>query len=139
MTHDMIYGFPPFFADTIKELNNMIIEDDLELPGAEDIGYKVSSEIEEFITLCLNKDPKERLGGKAGVTEILSHKWFSDLNMDDLINKKIEAEYKVKLSEDMRDLSNFDVEFTSLNMDKSLIMDDILQEIKNNEDAFKNF
>lgn len=41
----------------------------------------------------LTKDRKERLGQKGDVNEILGHPWFSDLNMDEILAKKVASPY----------------------------------------------
>ena len=46
-----------------------------------------SSKSKDFITKCLKKNPKERLGSKNGPDEIINHPWFSDLNADDVLSK----------------------------------------------------
>jgi serine/threonine protein kinase len=49
----------------------------------------MTEECKDFIRKCLKKDPEERLGAKGGLEEITSHPWFSDININDLIEKKI--------------------------------------------------
>ena len=56
----------------------------------------------------MKKDPKERLGTNNGLDEILAHPWFNDISPDDVLNKKIEPEFKPKLSKDVFDVTNFD-------------------------------
>ena len=49
----------------------------------------MSPECKDFLTKILNKDPKERLGSKNGVQEILEHPWFKDLDPDKMVQRKI--------------------------------------------------
>jgi serine/threonine protein kinase len=49
----------------------------------------MTEECQDFIRKCLKKDSKERLGTTGGLEEIISHPWFSDISMNDLIEKKI--------------------------------------------------
>jgi len=49
----------------------------------------MTEECKDFIMKCLKKDPKERLGSTGGLEEIISHPWFSEINIDDLMEKKI--------------------------------------------------
>jgi serine/threonine protein kinase len=58
----------------------------------------MTDDCKDFIQKCLKKDPKERLGATVGLEEIISHPWFSDINISDLIEKKISPEFKPKLS-----------------------------------------
>jgi serum/glucocorticoid-regulated kinase 2 len=56
----------------------------------------------------LDKDPANRLGTKEGLEDIMKHEFFSSINFDELLSKKIEPPFKPKLSADLLDVSNFD-------------------------------
>lgn len=43
----------------------------------------------------LRKDPTERLGFVGGIDAIFSHEWFSDVNVQDYMNKLIEPPIRV--------------------------------------------
>ena len=73
----------------------------------------MSEECKDFISKLLEKEPMNRLGSKEGIEEILRHPFFSDLNIEDLLGKRITSPFKPKLSEDVLDVSNFDSQFTS--------------------------
>ena len=49
-------------------------------PDAKKHGIAMSKECKDFIGKCLNKNPKERLGTKGGVEEILSDPWYADID-----------------------------------------------------------
>ena len=57
----------------------------------------------------LVKDRFGRLGQKKGVEEILGHPWFSNLNMEDILAKKVESPYTPPIK-NKQDLQNFDPE-----------------------------
>jgi len=42
-------------------------------------GIDMSDDAKDFISRCLEKNHKKRLGSK-GTDEILNHKWFNDLD-----------------------------------------------------------
>lgn len=86
----------------------------------------------------LKKDRKERLGQQRGVDEILSHPWFADIDLDDLLAKRIPSPYIPKI-EGARDLSNFDVEVTSQKLQESILPEESINIIMDNKDAFKDF
>ena len=46
----------------------------------------------DFISGCLEKDPKNRLGYNSKL-EILDHPWFSDVNWKKLIKKRLKSPY----------------------------------------------
>lgn len=52
------------------------------------------------------------MGSKNGYEELLEHPWFSDINIDQIINKTAEPPYKPELTSDIFDVSNFDQEYT---------------------------
>ena len=54
----------------------------VKFPNFKQHGIGMSKEVENFISLLLNKDPHKRLGSKGGLAEIVSHPWFSDLSAD---------------------------------------------------------
>jgi hypothetical protein len=46
----------------------------------------------------LNKNKKERLGQSKDVDEILNHPWFAEINITDLLEKKISAPFVPQVS-----------------------------------------
>jgi len=68
----------------------------------------------------LQKDRKKRLGQTNDVDEILSHPFFNGLNLDDLLNKKLEAPFVPKIK-DIKDLSNFDSSITEMETKESIV------------------
>jgi serine/threonine protein kinase len=49
-------------------------------PNEKKHGIAMSEECKDFIGKCLEKNPKDRLGSKAGVEEILTHPWFASID-----------------------------------------------------------
>ena len=82
-------------------------------PDATRHKIKMSDECKDFISKLLEKEPVNRLGTRESINEVLGHPFFKDLNIDDLLAKRIEAPFKPKLSADILDVSNFDSQFTS--------------------------
>jgi serine/threonine protein kinase len=41
----------------------------------------MSDQCKDFISKCLAKSPAERLGSTGDIEEILSHPWFSDIDV----------------------------------------------------------
>jgi serine/threonine protein kinase len=111
----MIVGFPPFFTGSHdnRKMYDLIRTKPVYFPDAKKHGISMTENCKDFISKCLAKNPTERLGFKDGLKEILAHPWFSDLNIDHLVEKKIIPEFKPKLSTNLLDVSNFDKMFTS--------------------------
>jgi serum/glucocorticoid-regulated kinase 2 len=111
----------------------------VKFPDPEKHKIIMSEEVKDLITKLLEKDPKERLGTNGEVEEIMKHSWFSDLNFDDLLNKKLEAPFIPELSDDQSDVSNFDDQFTKDEPMNSVIPAKNLELIKKRQGDFKDF
>jgi serine/threonine protein kinase len=96
----MIVGFPPFYTGSPnnQKMYDLIKSKPVFFPDAKKHGISMSDDCKDFISKCLSKNPKDRLGSIGGLEDIISHPWFSSINIDDLMNKKIEPEFKPKLS-----------------------------------------
>ena len=108
-------------------------------PDAKKHGIAMSANCKDFINRCLSKNPAERLGTKDGVREIVGHPWFQDINMDQLVKKQIQPEFKPKLSKNLLDVSNFDKMFTSDEAVHSVLPISTQNKIKKANDKFKGF
>ena len=81
--------------------------------------YKVSDDAKNIITKLLEKDPEKRLG-RQGIIEIKKHPFFSGINFDDLIKKKVKPPFRPNFSKDENDLTiNIDEEYLNLEIKNS--------------------
>jgi serine/threonine protein kinase len=85
LAYEMMVGFPPFQSQKQDKMFEMIKKKEPGFPDAKKHGISMSAECVDFVKQCLCKDPGNRLGTKEDVKEIISHPWFADLNVDDLI------------------------------------------------------
>jgi len=83
-------------------------------------GVEVSRDARDLISKMLCKNRNERLGKKNDVDEILGHPWFAELDIDELIQKKIEAPFIPKI-DGTRDLQNFDPDVVNEELAESII------------------
>jgi serum/glucocorticoid-regulated kinase 2 len=115
LTYEMVVGFPPFYTGSANnnKMYELIKTKPVFFPDAKKHGIHMSDDCKDFITKCLKKDSKDRIGTVNGVEEILSHSWFASIDRNALLNKKIEPKFKPKLSKDALDITNFDKMFTS--------------------------
>lgn len=74
----------------------------------------------------LNKNPPARLGGKEGIAELYRLSFFSVVNWEDLLNKRIDMPYKPKLQGET-DISSFESVFTNEKPIDSVPEPDVLQ------------
>ncbi|XP_052003154.1 serine/threonine-protein kinase Sgk2b [Xyrauchen texanus] len=111
--HEMFYGLPPFYsADRLEMLRNIISQPLALKPG-------VSSSARDLLKRLLNKDRAKRLGAKRDLTELQSHPFFSSIQWDELVAKKIPPPFVPSLT-GPGDLTNIDSRFTELPVPLSL-------------------
>ena len=141
LTYEMIVGFPPFYTGNSNNLKmyELIKKKPVYFPDPARHKIKMSDDCKDFITKLLEKDPANRLGTRGSIQEILSHPFLKDINIEDLIAKRIEAPNKPKLSDNVLDVSNFDSQFTSEEAINSVIPAAKMAQIRKNMDQFEGF
>jgi serine/threonine protein kinase len=135
----MIVGFPPFYHKNQNTMYDLIEKFPVKFPDPERHGIPMSDEAKDIISKLLEKDPKKRLGYEGGIEEIISHPWFSDVDIDQLLNKQIEPPFIPKLSDDLTDVSNFDKEFTSTSLAQSFIPKADMKAVEKYNAKFSDF
>ena len=141
LTYEMIVGFPPFYTGSPnnQKMYDLIKSKPVFFPDAKKHGIAMSDECKDFISKCLAKNPKERLGFKNGVEEITGHPWFASIAIDKLLAKELPVEFKPKLSKNILDVSNFDKMFTSDEAVHSVLPLNAQKKIAKANDKFKGF
>lgn len=131
----MLCGRPPFCHEDLERMYELIRFAELKFPSR----VKVSSEAQDLITKLLDRNQETRFGNKSGFNEIKNHPFFSGINFDDILKRKVTAPFKPIIS-DKYDVQNFDKEFTTENPDmQSFIPMKNMELIKKNQDKFKEF
>jgi protein kinase A len=96
VAYEMITGENPFYfegQDQMSLLQAIVQEPFYPLPET------VSEEVKSIMAGLLEKDPVERLGSLAGGEKgILKHEWFSELDINQVRNKKTKAPYVPKIA-----------------------------------------
>jgi serum/glucocorticoid-regulated kinase 2 len=107
--YEMIVGLPPFYEkDNREKLFKQIKSGEPEYP--EDM----SDCCKDLLMGLFKKDPAERLGGKDGDAQpIKEHPWYSQVDWDILMEKKIIPPFKPKLDSE-EDTKYIDNEFTEM-------------------------
>ena len=99
---------------------------------------KISDEAKDIILKLVCKDSTIRLGTKGGVDEILSHPWFAEINLDDMMNKRLVPPYKPEVKSDEELVLSFSTKEnpSAVQTKITLAQKDV---IKAHNDDFKGF
>ena len=104
----MLTGMPPYYAKDREKLFNTIKSEPVKF-----YNY-LSNEAKDLLNKLFIKDPEKRLGsGPNGVNDIKSHIFFSSINWESILEKKIKPPFIPKLKNET-DTKYIDPEFTSL-------------------------
>lgn len=115
--YQLLFGIPPFFSNDDNKLRQQVIKDELKFPR----NTKVSENAKNLLKLLLNKNPNERMGGSNGFEEIKDHKFFDGVNFKDILNRKIDPDFKPPLVHILKNKEN-NVEFTYEDLNNSKIL-----------------
>ena len=80
---EMLVGLPPFYAENKEQLFYNIEHEVLDFPDS------FSEPLRDLLSSLLQKDINKRLGSFEGATEIKKHPWFSNINWDSAIKRKL--------------------------------------------------
>lgn len=115
--YQLLYGIPPFYSNNDNNIKSQIIKNELRFPKNSNISEKAKN----LLKLLLKKDPSERLGSSDGFDKIKKHKFFEDINIENILNKKVEPDYKPEVVGILKTKEN-NVEFTYEDLINSKIM-----------------
>jgi len=128
LVYEMLTGLPPFYCEDVQEMYTKIMTADLEIPAS------MSDEASDLLTRLLDRNDDTRLQDPQ---QIKNHPFFSSIDWDLLIQKKLTPPYipEVRADDDTR---NIDPAFTATSIheneeDESGPIPDASQE------AFKDF
>lgn len=105
LIHEMITGTTPFQASNVQGIYTGIVNKDLTFNDK----ISISVAGKDLITKLLRKNPSERLGFKGDADEVVSHPWFAEISIPELLKRKILAPYKplVKGNQWEKNFGNF--------------------------------
>jgi len=98
LLYEMLYSMPPYITTDPDKIYESIKRAPLNLPPS-----NCSPECRDLLFKLLCKNPYSRLGARDGFEEIKNHPWFSTIEWDDLLKKRIQPKiYKIKDLKDRR-------------------------------------
>jgi serine/threonine protein kinase len=104
----MLTGMPPYYSKDREKLFHTIKTEQVKFPNF------LSKEAVDILTKLFIKDPEKRLGsGPNGLEDIKSQPFFSSINWDSILAKKIKPPFTPKLRSET-DTRYIDPDFTSL-------------------------
>jgi len=137
--YEMITGIPPFYNQNKHQMYYLIQNAPIRWPEMARHGIGVSDEAKDLITRMLEKDRKKRLGAVKDIDEILGHPWFADLNIQDILDKKMTSPYIPEVK-GATDLQNFDKEVVQgSKLEESFVTRDKVKVIEKSDNLFKEF
>ena len=121
---------PPYYSKDREKLFHTIKTEQVKFPNF------LSKEAVDILTKLFIKDPEKRLGsGPNGLEDIKSQPFFSSINWDSILEKKIKPPFTPKLRSET-DTRYIDPDFTSLAPNDSYHAGESLNE---NENPFVGF
>uniref|UniRef100_A0A8C1ULZ4 non-specific serine/threonine protein kinase n=1 Tax=Cyprinus carpio TaxID=7962 RepID=A0A8C1ULZ4_CYPCA len=105
--YEMMCGRLPFYNQDHERLFELILMEEIRFPR------NLSPEAKALLAGLLKKDPKQRLGGGPDdAKEVMTHKFFSSMNWQDVLQKKLIPPFKPQVTSET-DTRYFDDEFTA--------------------------
>jgi serum/glucocorticoid-regulated kinase 2 len=139
LIYEMLVGVPPFYHQNQHTMFQFIIDRAIIFPIPEKHHITVSDAAKDLITKLLQKNPNDRLGnGPNDAEDVLKHPFFAGLDLKELMEKKIKAEY-VPQVKDKYSVENFDPSITAESLDSGPIPPNRMDLIKKFEEEFKEF
>ena len=83
LLYEMLFGVPPFYADTKEQLFHNIEHEALNLP------VNFSKALKDLFHGLLEKDADKRLGFVNGAQDIKNHPWFSGIDWQMALERKL--------------------------------------------------
>ena len=120
----MLAGYPPFYADNPLGIYEAILGGKIAWPQAVDGLPK------DLVRKLLVHDRTKRIGNlRNGAEDVKTHKWFKELDWEEVFNKKLKPPFvpKVKNEEDtynFEDYSDEDLEVEAVTEREAKVFDD---------------
>ena len=111
LLYEMLIGIPPFHNKNQHVLFQYITTREVIFPDPKKYNIIISEDAKDVIKRLLSKKPAERLGSAKDVEEVMNHPFFKPIEVEKLLKKEIEPEYKPPVNpDDKYDLRNFTAE-----------------------------
>lgn len=140
LIYEMLIGVTPFFNKNRQVLMSKIKHAKIVFPDRAHFKIDYSDDLVDLVTLLLKKDRTQRLGFKNDAQEILSHKWFADLDMNKLLAYQLPPPFKPDVSEkNIENSQYFNIVKDKRELAETVVPKENLQAVKKNSDLFAQF
>ena len=139
LMYEMLIGVTPFFNKNKNMLLTKIKNSKVIFPDRKKYKIDYSDDMMDIIGKLLDKDKTTRLGSKGDAQEILAHPFFKDINMQDLIQEKIEPPFKPMIENEADFEKYFNVETDKSALKNTYIPKINRQQVQENQDVFEAF
>ena len=85
----MLCGLPPFYKENHDRMYDLIKLAEVKFPKK----INLNPDARDIITKLLDKNPNTRLGSKNGINEIKTHPFFSTIDFDLVLKKKVHTNF----------------------------------------------
>ncbi|CAK64739.1 unnamed protein product (macronuclear) [Paramecium tetraurelia] len=109
LLYELVTGLPPYYSRDTDEIYESILNEELTFPEK----LNLSSDIKNLLQGLLCKQPSERLGANKGLTELLTHSWFKDVDLVAILQKQVPPPFRpnqFKFNYDSNDLMKGELE-----------------------------
>mmetsp|Transcript_30795 Transcript_30795/g.27244 ORF Transcript_30795/g.27244 Transcript_30795/m.27244 type:complete len:161 (+) Transcript_30795:124-606(+) len=135
LIYEMLIGVTPFYNRSRNLMLMRIQQSKIIFPNKKKYKIAYSDEVQDIICKLLAKKKSKRIGAIDDMEEILAHPWFSDLNIDDMLERKAIPPF-IPEFEDAQDTKYFN---TKMDFTSTVIPEEKKREVQDNLDQFAGF
>ncbi|CAD8095504.1 unnamed protein product [Paramecium sonneborni] len=90
LLYELLTGLPPYYSTDTNQIYQDILYSKLTFPN----DLNLSKDVKNLLMSLLNKNPNQRLGSSGGIQEILQHPFFSQIDLKQLMLKKVKPPFR---------------------------------------------
>ena len=125
VNNDKQIGVTPFFNKNRQVLTTKIKNSKIIFPDRKHYNIEYSDELVDLISKLLKKDRTQRLGYTGGITEIMAHPFFADIDIKKLESYQLEPPFQPDFTKDF-----FNTLTSAQDLAESIIPKDRVQAVK---------
>ena len=121
LVFEMLSGLPPYYDTNVQRMYHKILHEPLRFPKGERL--QLSEPAKDLLKGMLERKVSDRLGcGAGGAVDMKRASFFASLDMNKVVARAYEPEFKPPAASSLTDVRNFDTEFTSEQAADSMVV-----------------